>query len=291
MKIKKLLFVTKFEKLCFNALRSLLNLTKADLEHVVFLNIIEKDKVAMHRGVGYQKEEEIRLRETANIRFIEWAESLFEQGLEVGVYITVGSVVSQINIAARKEEADLVVIGQPDKGVLEQLYSGSDVSELIRRSSVPVLVYKYISDNRKTPEKPFNRPLLAIDWSPASMKAVKYMTELENVIQEIHLVYVAGEKDLKGSAMEIQKTRKDARQKLDQICDVFEDKGVEARSHVYIGDPVQEIERAAQECRASLIVVGSSGKAAWVERWIGSTPRKIAEKSEYPTLIIPPETE
>ncbi len=291
MKIKKLLFVTKFEKLCFNALRSLLDLTKADLEHVVFLNVIEKDKVAMHRGTGYQKEEEIRLRETANIRFIEWAENLFEQGMEVGVYITVGSVVSQINIAARKEAADLVVIGQPDKGVLEQLYSGSDVSELIRRSSVPVLVYKYISDRRKTPEKPFNRPLLAIDWSPASMKAVEYLTELENVIQEIHLVYVAGEKELKGSAMEIQKTRKEAKQKLDQICDVFEGKGVEARSHVYIGDPVQEIERAAHECRASMIVVGSSGKAAWVERWIGSTPRKIAEKSEYPTLIIPPETE
>ncbi len=50
MKIKKLLFVTKFEDLCYDALKSLLVLGQADLEHVVFLNVIERDKVAMRRG-------------------------------------------------------------------------------------------------------------------------------------------------------------------------------------------------------------------------------------------------
>jgi hypothetical protein len=83
MEIKKLLFVTKFEEMGFDALQSLLSLTKAALNHVVFVNVIEREKVAMHRGVGYQKKEEIRLRETANIRFIDWAEDLFEQGMEV----------------------------------------------------------------------------------------------------------------------------------------------------------------------------------------------------------------
>ena len=39
--------------------------------------------------------------------------------------------------------------------------------------------------------------------------------------------------------------------------------------------------------QASMIVLGSSGKTAWVERWLGSTPQSIAEKSIYPTLLIP----
>ncbi len=47
MKIKKLLFVTKFEELWFDALKCLMELRKADLEHVVLLNVIERDKVAM----------------------------------------------------------------------------------------------------------------------------------------------------------------------------------------------------------------------------------------------------
>jgi nucleotide-binding universal stress UspA family protein len=292
MKITKLLFVTKFEELGFDALQSLLNLRNADLNHVIFINVIERERVAMHRGKGYQKDEEIRLRETANIRFIDWAETLFEQGMEVGVYIVVGSVVAEVNKAAKKEEADLIVIGRPHKGVLEQLYAGSDVTELLRRASIPVLVYKHLSETAIAFDEPFARPLVATDWSPASLKAIEYLKVLKDVIQEIDIVHVANEKDLKGSsAMQIQKTRKETRDQLQRICEIFEAEGIKAREHVYVGDPVDEIERAARDCKSSMIVLGSSTKTYWVERWLGSIPQTIAEKSIFPTLLIPPEME
>ena len=288
MDIKKLLFVTKFEELGFDALQSLLSLRKASLNHVVFVNVIERDRVAMHRGAGYLKEEEIRLRETANIRFIDWAEDLFEQGMEVGVYIVVGSLVSEVIKAAQKEETDLIVIGRSHKGVLEHLYSGSDITELLRRAEIPVLVYKQLSETAIAIEKPFKRPLLAIDWSPASLSAVEYLKTLKEVIQELDVIHVVSQKKLKGtSAMGIQAIRKDTRKKLEEICDVFESEGVKADAHVYIGEPDEEIEKAAREHQASMIVLGSSGKTAWVERWLGSTPQSIAENSIYPTLLIP----
>jgi nucleotide-binding universal stress UspA family protein len=288
MDIKKLLFVTKFEELGFDALQSLLSLRKASLNHVVFVNVIERDRVAMHRGTGYLKEEEIRLRETANIRFIDWAEDLFEQGMEVGVYIVVGSLVSEVIKAAQKEETDLIVIGRSHKGVLEHLYSGSDITELLRRVEIPVLVYKQLSETAIAIEKPFEKPLLAIDWSPASLSAVEYLKTLKDVIQELDIIHVVSQKKLKGtSAMGIQAIRKDTRKKLDEICNVFEAEGVKADAHVYIGEPDEEIEKAAREHQATMIVLGSSGKTAWVERWLGSTPQSIAEDSIYPTLIIP----
>jgi nucleotide-binding universal stress UspA family protein len=289
MKITRLLFVTKFEELGFDAVQSLLSLTNADLNHIIFINVIERDRFAMSR-VGYRKDEEIRLREAANIRFIDWSENLFEQGLEVGVYIVVGSLVSEVIKAAQKEDADLIVIGRSHKGVLEHLYSGSDVTELLRRAATPVLVYKHLSETAISVEKPFERPLLAIDWSPASMKAVGYLKELKDVIREISIVHVASEKDLKGSSsMAIQKTRKQARSKLEEICAIFEAEGIKAREHLYIGEPEEEIDKAARDCQSTLIVLGSSAKNAWVEKWLGSTPQSIAEKSAYPTLLIPPE--
>ena len=289
MKINKILFVTKFEELGYDAVQSLLNLTKADLNHIVFINVIERERFAMSR-VGYRKDEEIRLREAANIRFIDWSENLFEQGLEVGVYIVVGTLVPEVIKAAQKEEADLIVIGRSHKGVLEHLYTGSDVTELLRRAEIPVLVYKHLSEKVLSVEKPFERPLLAIDWSPASMKAVAYLKELKNAVQEINIVHVISERDLKGtSAMSIQKTRKQTREKLGEICDLFENAGIEAREHVYIGEAEEEIEKAARECQATMIVLGSSAKTAWVERWLGSIPQKIAEKSIYPVMLIPPE--
>jgi len=290
MRIQKLLFVTKFEELGFDALQSVLNLRTVGLNHVVFVNVIERDRVAMRRGTGYRKEEEIRLRERANIRFIDWAETLFEQGMEVGVYIVVGNLVAEVIKAAKKEEADLIMIGRSTRGVIEQLYAGSDVTELLRRASIPVLIYKYTSESTPVVEKPFGRPLLAVDWSPASLRAVEYLKELQGVTQEINVIHVVSEKELKGSsAMEVQKTRKQIRGKLDEICEVFETRGISSRSHVYVGEPEAEIERAARECQATMVVLGSTGKASWVERWLGSLPRDVAEKSVFPTLLIPME--
>jgi nucleotide-binding universal stress UspA family protein len=290
MEIKKLLFVTKFEELGFDSLRSLLNLRDGALEHVVFVNVIERDRVAMRRGTGYQKDEEIRLREAANIRFIDWAENLFEQGMEVGVYIVVGSLVPEVIKASQKEDADLIVIGRSHKGVLEHLYSGSDVIELLRRAWTPVLVYKHLSETAISVEEPFDRPLVAIDWSPGSLRAVEYIKGLRDVVEEVNLVHVVSEKDLNGaSATTISKTRKEARNKLEKICENFEAAGIKAKEHVYVGDTDAEIEKAAKDCQTTLIVLGSSAKSAWVEKWLGSTPQKIAEESIYPTLIVPPE--
>lgn len=290
LEIRKLLFVTKFEELCFDALQTLLNLRQAALNHVVFINVIERDRVTMRRGTGYQKDEEIRLRERANIRFINWAERLFEQGMEVGNYIVKGRLVPEVIKAAQMEQTDLIVIGRSDKGMLEQLYGGSEVMELIRRTAIPVLVYKHLADGNQAAEEPFKRPLLATDWSPASIKAAEYLKPLKGVAKEVSVVHVVGDEELKGqSAFDVQKARKQTRMKLDAICDELESDGVLARPYVYVGDPVQELERAARECQATMIVLGSSGKAAWKEKFIGSIPRTIAEKSAYATLLIPPE--
>ncbi len=290
MDIEKLLFVTKFEELWFDALQSLLALQKAELHHVVFLNVIEREKVSMRRGTGYQKTEEIKLREKANIRFIDWAENLFEQGMEVGVYIVVGSFAQQVILAAEKEGVDLIVIGRQKKGKLEQLYSGSDVIEIISRAATPVLVYKDMSQEGKPSDQLFERPILATDWSPASQRAAEYLKGMRDIVQKVSVVHVADENTLNSaSAMAVQKTRKDGRRKLEEICDILEAEGIEARAHVYVGDPALEIERAAREHRASLMLMGTSGKSTWRARWIGSTPRALAEKSAFPTLLVPPE--
>ena len=291
MKIEKLLFVTKFEQLWFDALQSLLELRKTGLNHVVFLNVIERDKVALRRGTGYRKKEEVKLREIANIRFIDWAESLFEQGMEVGAYIVVGSLVQQVILAVEKEDVDLIVIGRPKKGKLEQFYSGSDVTEIIRRSKTPVLVYKYLHPDGMQTEKPFEKPLLALDWSSASLRAVQYLKKLKGIVSEINAVHIIDEGQLKGdSSMAVQKSRKDSRQKLENICDDFEKEGIRAKPHVYVGNAILEIEKAARECQATMVVAGTSGKGSLKERLIGNIPEALARDSVFPILLIPPET-
>lgn len=288
MEIKKILFVTKFDDLCFDALNSLLTLRKASLDHVVFMHVIERETFAMSR-VGYRKDEEIRLRERANIRFIDWAERLFEQGMEVGVYIVVGALCQKVIDAARKEEADMIVIGRSHKGVLDQLYSGSDVTELLRRAKLPLLVYKPLSESPIPEDNIFDRPLVAVDWTPASLRTLDYLYDMRKILKRLNVVYVAAEKELNSpSAMEIQKTRKEHRNRLEELCERFEKEGVDCRAHVYVGEASKELEKAARENNCTLVAMGSSAKSAIAERFIGSTPQYIAEKTGYPTLIIPP---
>lgn len=288
MKIRKLLFVTKFEELCYDALNSLLVLRNAALEHVIFLNVIERDKVAMKRGSGYLKEEKVKLKETANIRFIDWAENLFEMGLEVGAYIEVSTLIPEILKVIKKESPDLIVIGRSHKGPLEQLYAGSDVSELMRRTEVPILVFKHMREDNIVPEKLFERPLFAINWSDTGKKMIKYIKGLKNIIGEIHIMHVVKESALKSpDTHEVQKVRRAERKRLDALCAELEDAGINARPHVYVGDPQKEIEKAAKEYQASIIILGSSDKAAVLERWTGSISKNIADKSVFPCLLIP----
>ncbi|MCD4722321.1 MAG: universal stress protein [Desulfobacula sp.] len=288
MEIRKLLFVTKFEDLCYDALNSLLILRNAALEHVIFLNVIERDKVAMKRGSGYLKEEEVKLKETANIRFIDWAENLFELGMEVGAYIEVSTLIPEIIKVVKKESPDLIVIGHSHKGVLKQLYAGSDVSELMRRTEVPILVFKHMMDDNIVPEKLFDRPLFATNWSDTCNKTLEYIKRFKNVIGEIHIIHVVKESALKSpNAHEVQKVRKAERKRLEDLCDELEDAGINAKPHVYAGDPQKQIERAAKEYQASMIILGSSEKAAILERWVGSVSKNIADKSIYPCLLIP----
>ena len=291
MKIKKLLFVTKFEELCYDALNSLLSLRKADLEHVVFLNVIERDKVAMRRGAGYLKEEEVKLKETANIRFIDWAENLFEMGMEVGAYIEVSTLIPEILRVVEQEQPDLIVVGRSHKGPLEQLYSRSDITELTRRTRIPILVFKHLAEDNLVPEELFKRPLFATSWSNSGEKAVSCLKTLGKVIGEMHIMHVVKEKDLEGpDSHEVQKVRKAERQKLDDLCDEFEEAGISCRPHVYVGDPEKEILKAAREYQATMIVLGFSERTAILERWMGSISRNIADKSLFPCLLFPVKT-
>lgn len=286
MNIQKMLFVTRFEDIRFDDLLPILELRKASLDHVVFLNVIEPEKIALRRGIGYRKDEAVRLRERANVRFIDWAEQLFEQGLEVGVYIVVGPMVQQVVKAARNEEADLIVMGYRKKTKVREVTEGVDISEIAYRTKTPVLMLK---EGQETPvECPFHRPLLATAWSPASNRAVELIESIGKVIETVHVVHAASERSLKAeSSMAVQETRKTTRKKLDDICERLSRSGIDAKPHVYIGEPSEEIQKAALEFQASMVVLGMSRRAGWQERWLGSVPKRLMETLQIPVLVVP----
>lgn len=288
MKFNKMLFVTNFEKLWFDGLESLFGLRKAGLNHIVFLHVIEKDKIAMHRGKGYLKEEEVGLKQMADVRFIDWAESIFEKGMECGAYVVVGNYIPKILSTAEAEKANLIVIEAHERTTVEKLYADSTVLELLRRTKTPVLVHKYMLPSGKTNDNPFEVPLFATDWSSPCERALEQIIDIKNSIKKVVVVHVVSEDTMKGkSKHELQVLQKENKKRLEEVRIAFEDEGIETGTHLYMGEVIPLIENASREHGATMIITGTTGKGAWRARWLGSISQQIAESSELPTLLIP----
>ncbi|UCF72795.1 MAG: universal stress protein [Deltaproteobacteria bacterium] len=291
MKISKMLFVSEFEELWLDALQSLMGLRKAGLNHVVFLHVIHREKVAMKRGTGYLKQEERKLREIADIRFIDWAETLFEEGMEVGAHIVIGNTVPKILSVTEDEGVDLIVTARRKRGKLEELYAGSETSDLLRRTVKPVLIYNYLSQSGKVGENPFERLLLGLDWSVSSERVLDYVLALKGAVKRVDIIHVLSEKAIgKLSKKEAQKLEREHKKRLNEVCDVLTQERFDARPHLYIGNTEEQIEKGASEHRVTMIVLGTRSKSVWKERWSGSVSHALAERSELPILVVPAET-
>jgi len=281
MEIKKMLFVTDFEELWFDALRSLMVLREAGLDHVVLMHVID-------RSIGYYTtDEKKRLAAMAEVRFVDWAQSLYEEGMECGSYIVVGDTVSKVLETEKEEEADLIVISRQKRTKLQKLYVDSKTIELIRKATTPVLVHKYKLESGKVNDRLFERPLLATDFSAPANRALEFLVGIKNVIKKLQIIYVETEKTMDGLGKRgLQKVERENRRKLDELCEALEGEGIEAEYHLYIGDFTQ-IENAARERNATLIATGTTGKSSWQARWLGSVSQQVAEVSELPTLLVP----
>ena len=281
MEIKKILFVTDFEELWFDSLQSLMVLREAGLDHIVLLHIIQ-------RSLGYYTtEEKNKLREIAEVRFIDWAQSIYEEGLECGSYIVVGDTVSKIQDTEKEEDVDLVVISNQKRTKMEKLYLDSKTLEFLRKTAKPALVYKYRQQSGKINDRLFEVPLLAMDWSPAANRALEFLVGIKNIIKKIQVVHVATEKSMEGlGSRGLQKMERENRKKLDELCTALEEEGIDSEYHFLVGD-LTLIEKAAQERNATMIVSGTSKKSAWQARWLGSVSQQLAEVSELPVLLVP----
>lgn len=295
MRIEKVLFPTKFTELAFNSLETLLVLKQAGLRDIVLCYIIPRDEVAFVPFGGYMKKEEERLRAEASIRFGDWQRALAQEGIATKVIIEVGDPVPSILSIAAREKVDLVVSGKPKQAKAEALFIGSHTLDILRRSTVPVLVHKYMVQFEwngevvsRTNARIFEQPLLATDWSTPSEKALTYLLSFKGIAQKAIVAHVIGSKIAKGlHASELARIERESRERLERSCAVLRENGIEAEAHLSAGNEVQEILSIAREFDATMITLGTTGKDRLREFFLGSVSHRVAEISELPTLLIP----
>ena len=295
MIFKKVLFHTHFRELALNSLKTIMELKKVGLESIVLTHIIPRDEVSFVPYGGYLKETETQMKTEARMRFEDWQELLDEHGIKSHIRIEVGAPNAEILSIAEEEGVDLIVIGRKKRTLMEKVYVGSHIMDILRRSTLPVLMSKYMvqfewenEQLSRTNEHIFDRPMLATDCSQPSENAMQRMSALKGLAKTILVVHVIDAKLSKGMDSDRLSTiEKESKSRLQNYCRKIEQSGMFAEYHLSAGKTVQELVRLSRDHKASMIVMGKTGKDWFQEYWLGGVSHQIAELSELPVLLIP----
>ena len=213
-------------------------------------------------------------------------EVVFERGLPAKV----------IESVAKEQKADLTVIRGSASGLLESVFLGNTVSQVIKHSHSSVFVLR-----AGAIETALKKVIIALDGSEQSKEALRrfcrlYQTMKQNIeVVLTHVVSIPGPWRFI-SPIEFVATLED---NLDMAGKAILAEGeailleggwkpekMPAPMIVRTGDPAVELDRLAGEIGADLIVLGAQGKTAFQSFFLGGVSEALALKSGFPILVF-----
>lgn len=288
MSIKSLLYCTKFRDLSLQALKELFVLKKVGLEEIILLHIIPRENVSYVFPFGYLEEEANRLKEEAELRFEVWGKEIRASGLNYRTIIKVGDPVYDIPAVCEEEKVDLLVVGKKKR---ETLFVGSRTKEILKQVKVPTLVFKYQlkeEDLEIENKNLFQRPLLAIDFSSPSLRALEFFYRLKDVFARGTVVYVIPSARVEGlDKMRMKALEEDASQKLENLLKNYFENTEKVERLILLGEPQEMVLDLASEKEATLVILGRSEKTFIDRLFLGSVANYVLDRARTPVLIVP----
>ena len=182
---------------------------------------------------------------------------------------------------------DLIVMGTHGHSGIQHLILGSVTETVLRRARVPVLSVSPRARSVATP--PFRRVLVGIDFSAASLAALRLASEFTAVDGQLELLHVVEESD--EQALFVARPYDvhhhpgiyDARVQdhLERIVPASARQGVRTMARVVRGNAEEQILKAAAEGGVDLIAMGV-GRGD--DPAFGSTVNYVVRNAECPVL-------
>jgi nucleotide-binding universal stress UspA family protein len=230
--------------------------------------------------------------EDAKIDLEDLKKQLETQGFQVKVkleVITEGDIAKIIQKTADEEGVSLVVMGAHGKGRISGILMGSASTNVLRFGDKDTLIMRYkMLEGLEGPSfekfcpRMFSKVLVTTDFSEAADSAISLVKDLDGV-EEVIVEYVVSKGE---TTEEIEASIKEAREKLDEIKDDLVKAGLNAKTHVDVGNPSDQICSTADREDASLIVMSSHGKGWLKQLMVGSVTFDAVRNAERPVLIV-----
>ena len=209
----------------------------------------------------------------------------------LGCEVAQGSVAGEIVRFADELPADLLVMGTHGRSGFDRLMLGSTTEKLLRKAPCPVLTVPARAPDAGPVRAPFTRVLCAVDFSPASLRALALAESLAGeaaanlcVMHVLEPVSVFEPVATGPGTAPISGQRHHAvRRRLEELIAADTRAFAEVGEVVAAGKPYREILRVAVEQRSDLIVLGVHGGPRGLAAF-GSTTNHVVREAECPVL-------
>jgi nucleotide-binding universal stress UspA family protein len=199
----------------------------------------------------------------------------------------VGTPFVEIVRRARRLRADLIVVGRHGERVFRDLVMGSTAERVLRKGGPSVLVANL------APSGPYARPLVAVDTSAASVRALAFAWRVvDPALTKLTVGHVTGAPMFGGGEKSGKGLR--ARRGVGAATGIeaFLREAGPAGEHVRVvlghGDPRAGLLELVREEQVDLVVLGTHGRSGVQRILLGSVAEAVARNATCDILVVRP---
>jgi nucleotide-binding universal stress UspA family protein len=200
------------------------------------------------------------------------------------VMIEEGDPTSAILRIVESQRCDLIVTGTARGELFGRFILGTTTDRLLRRSRVPVLIVK----NR--PRRPYRHIVVATDFSTSSRHALeaaaRYFPARGLTIFHAYDPPMPGVTDTRSSRREYRKIAEQEYEAFLRSAESGPTIGQHARLLIEYGSPSLLLRDYVNEKNVDLVVLGTHGRSAFFEIFIGSTAKSIVASLPCDALVV-----
>jgi nucleotide-binding universal stress UspA family protein len=275
--MKKIIVPIDFSEHSEYALKTAAKLAKKHDAQLLALHMLEMSDIMLSASDGLQNQKAVFFLQLAEKKFNDFLKKDYLEDVKVTPIIKHFKVFSEVNDAALKNDADLIVMGSHGTSGLKELFVGSNTERVVRNADIPVLVVKNNVMNVN-----FDVVTFACDFSEENVKSyLKAVNLFEKMNSKVYMVYVNLPNDKFKSSLEIEKrvvnffTKADGN--LKKMKDVH-----------YVSDySVEEgVLTFSNKIGADLIAVPTHGRKGLSHFFEGSVGEDVANHSTLPVITF-----
>ena len=295
--IQKILATTDFSAESLAGLRCAVALGRKLGLAVELLYVIEPRATTSALELVTSANDYAKLNKLAHTRLAKLAKSESKPPTGIKCLVRMGRPFHEITVAAREQQAELLVIATHGYTGAERVLLGSTAERVVRHAPCPVLTVPIRpTDKQIGRAKPFHpkKILVPIDFSKISEDALPWATFLAahfgaeiilfHVVEKYPLDYLLGAELTNHTVTPLMEQ---AKENLEQMSGrLSKTTGLTVSGKVGTGKPYKEICQRAKRLGADLIVLTTHGFTGLKHVWLGSTAERVVRHADCPVLTV-----